>query len=517
MATAVDPSTKAQIEPPSDLSNEGVQDLLTFNKNDHCRKAYETVKEKGILNTGKNLKFLFTSHTVNEARYYINKLNIDFTEHFEFKLTPSSESQRYVLTLFFKPEAKLTPLTFIHKKAALHYPTSIGLENKQQNCYVNTALQCLCGFLYHNPMLEFVRTHLPIEYTIHAILSEYSTLEDSIASNLVEEIQSKNLVNLAAYGFTSTIFFENPKKPYKIGADKFRIYSEMINSLIELTSTLNSPSALEQATQARERFISSYAKLLVTHKFTSCFIETDKKVTWEFKRRGNATAVITEIISTTHLNGLHDNFNLLKCDVIIKNGMPNIGKFSKLKIIDVVACLPKNDKNEQSKVFSLDNLFMGTISEDMFAPSETDIPVTWFMCKTPPEKLLVKLSESILKGYTAKLTVQVQQLIKLGSVDLYGILPLVELLKNNLHVKVPLYMQSSESTVKHTYTVDHVICNSDRHYSTLKFTQQGQMIHIDDSKVKPIILGADNKAAIKYVIKHHLCSSIFSLHRTPSS
>ena len=264
MATAVVPSTKAQIEPLSYLLNEGEQDLLTFNKNDHCWKAYGSVKDKATLNTGKNLKLLFTSHTANEARYYINKLNLDFTEHFEFKLTPSSESQRYVLKLFFKPKAKLTPLIFIHKKTALHYPTSIGLENKQQNCYVNTALQCLCGFLYHNPMLDFVRTHLPMEYTIHAILSEYSTLEDSIASNLIEEIQSKNLLNLAAYGFTSTIFFENPKKPYKIGADKFRIYSEMINSLIELTSTLNSPTALEQATQARDHFISCYTKIKTT-------------------------------------------------------------------------------------------------------------------------------------------------------------------------------------------------------------------------------------------------------------
>ena len=320
MATAVDPSTKAQIEPLSYLPNEGEQDLLTFNKNEHCWKAYESVKDKGALNTGNNLKLLFTSHTVNEARYYINKLNLDFTEHFEFKLTQSSESQRYILTLFFKPEVKLTPLTFIHKKAALHYPISIGLENKQQNCYVNTALQCLCGFLYHNPMLEFVRTHLPREYTTQAIHSKYSTLEDSIASNLVEEIQSKHLLNLAAYGFTSTILFENPKKPYKIGADKFRIYSEMINSLIELTSTLNSPTSLEQATQARDHFISCYAKLLITHKLTSCFIKIGSNMTWEFKRKGNAAAVVEEIIRTAHLNGLHDNSNLLQGNVTIKNG-----------------------------------------------------------------------------------------------------------------------------------------------------------------------------------------------------
>ena len=142
---------------------------------------------------------------------------------------------------------------------------------------------------------------------------------------------------------------------------------------------------------------------------------------WEFKRKGNAAAVVEEIIRTVHLNGLHDNSNLLQGNVTIKSGTPNIDELSDLTVIDVIACLPKKCKGEQLRDFSLDNIFLGNVSEDLFAPSKTHISVTWFMCKTPPEKLLVKLSGSILREYKDELIEQIKLIIKRGDIYSYGV------------------------------------------------------------------------------------------------
>ncbi len=519
MATAIDTVYKLPEAVTPHTADETQSDHLTFSQHEYCLEAYAKVKEEGKLDAGKNLSFLFASHSINEARYYVNTLNLDFKDYFKFTLTSGAEKHSYSLKLFFTNDASDRRIDFMNKKIKLIFPVSAGLSNHHQNCYVNSALQCFCGFLYRNPMIDFISTHLPIEYAALAVKAKFPDLEGVKTEELAREIQTSPLVKIAASGFKSK---ENDVKSYQIDQSEFIAFSMMINSLKKLTSTLNSPLNPQKASQDRDEFLSCYAGLLRKHQQKSRFIEikgTKNNPTWTFRQTGNATEVINEIRNVLCLDGMQEKFGLIQSRMSISNGLTEVESASAPAVTEVKAGLPEKRADDSAPPFSLDNFFKGAVFGDIYNTEQGLNPITWFMCVTPPEKLLVTISETTSKSYLSELTKQIKTVFPRGDLKLLGVLPLIQLLKNNLRVNIPLYLDKNGGriVVDYTYMADHVICNSGSHYSTLKFTQQGEMIHINDAVSKRISLKDNYKAAEKYIIENKLSSSTYSLHLAPDS
>ena len=520
MATAIELAPKAKTEPCVFEHFENNSDLLTFNQNSDCLIAYQCAKDQGKIDVGKNLHKLFSCDSINEARYYVRKLNLDFEKHFQFTLTLDSDAQKHTLKLYFTQTRNPQEISFSRQKSALVYPLNAGLPNlRLQHCYANAALQCFCGFLHCNPVLDYTANHLPQFYAENIIKKKFPNIANCNLRDLAQEIHSNNLENLAVFGFTSKNKYEGIEKPFKIDCTEFMVFHKMIQRLIKLTSILNQPTSQIVPSQVRDVFLSSYAELITTYKLATCFIkvkQTKSGLSWEFTRTGNATKVITELKDALFLDCLEERFNVLQSQRTSPLVAVTDGDLTTPTIIRVNICLPKTDESNLKILFSLDNFFLGSVTRDRFDTPTDLYPITRFMCDAPPEKLLVTFNSAMSKKYTTILANQINTLFHSKDLELFGVLPLIEALKNNLKVKVPLARGTTNTIDKRSYSVDHVICNSGSHYSILKFTQQGEMIHIDDTSIRTIPLTKDNQAAIAYVIDRKLRSSTFSLHFTPT-
>ena len=216
------------------------------------------------------------------------------------------------------------------------------------------------------------------------------------------------------------------------------------------------------------------------------------------------------------LDCLNERFNVFQSQIKSPLVAVTDGTVTTPTIIRVNICLPMTGESNAEVPFSLDNFFLGSVTKDSLGTATELYPITRLMCDAPPEKLLVTINSAMSEKYTALLNKRISTLFQRTDIKLFGVLPLIEALKNNLKVKVPLARGTTNTIDKRSYSVDHVICNSGSHYSILKFTQQGEMIHIDDTSIRTIPLTKDNHAAIAYVIGRKLRSSTFSLHFTPT-